>query len=316
MKFAVSVTLALLFSISIAVGQEWNETTFKVDVLPEFSISPYKRILIAEILDDNKKNLYASNIYDELSNAILKVGKVEVVDREKVNLLLKEFEFQESGYVDESFFKEKGKFISTGLILVGRIQSLDYQEKIDKKNKLVVVNGCGHTNKRIGKYNLSFNFKLIDLERAVVVFSRTVNSSYKAGTTSCDCCTPPPLNKDEIYISCIKAFGNDIEKILGGYTKEVSITYQKNKLFNESLKQAIIYFNVNDNNLAFKQLIDISNSQTDPKAKSSALFNLAQSQYFFQNLTDARENAKKAYVLNPKNEEALALFNKLDSLID
>jgi hypothetical protein len=314
MKNCIAVILFLCLQASALIAQDWNTTTFKVQIPPEFDLSPYKRILIAEILDKDRKSNNASDIYDEISNSILKIGTVEVVEREKVNLLLKEFEFQESGYVDESFFKEKGKFISTGLVLVGRIQSLDYQEKIEKKDKMVTVNGCSYANKRKGKYNLSFNFKLIDLEHAEVVFSKTITSFYNAETPSCDCCNPHELNKDEMYISCLKAFGNDIKKVFGGFTQEVKVTYQKNKLFNESLRQAIVYFNVNDNSMAFKQLIDISNAQTDVKAKSSALYNLALSQYFFMKFSEAQENAKKAYVLDPKNEEALNLFKNLDSL--
>lgn len=310
------IALSIFLSTSLSYCQAWNETYFKVEIPAEFNVSSYKRILIAEILENNKVSNLASNIYDELANAILRIGNIEIVDREKVNLLLKEFEFQESGYVDESFFKEKGNFISTGLIMVGRIQACDYHEKIEKKNKLVVVNGCGHTNKRIGKYVISFNFKLIDLERSEVVFSKTVNSSYKVATPSCDCCSPQSLNKDEIYISCVKAFGNDIEKILGGYTKDVKVTYQKNKLFNESLKQIIVYFNVNEHTKALMELAKIANSQSDPSAKSSAFYNLAISQYFFLKLEEAKENAKQAYVSNPKNTEALELFNKIDTLLN
>lgn len=316
MKNTLSIALIFLLSFTEATfGQEWSKTTFQISKQPEYDITRYNRILIAEVIDkNNRKSPYSNDFLEEMTNVLMKIEGLEVVDRNKVELLMKEFQFQESGYVDESFFKEKGKFISTGLILTGRLQNIDYTESVERQDKIFPTATCKYTNRRIGTYTLAFNFKLIDLERSEVVFSKTISVQNSVRTSAVDCATPANLNKESIYSACLKKFGNELFKTLSHYTEDVTIKFQKNKKFNENLKQVCISFNIKDYDDAFRILTETANIQTDNIALSSALYNLSISQSYFGQIKEAKENARKSYRADPKNKDALELFNSLEQL--
>ena len=55
----------------------------------------------------------------------------------------------------------------------------------------------------------------------------------------------------------------------------------------------------------------IAQKSMDDKATSFALYNLAKMQLFNGEYDDSLKNAKKAYLLNPKNDECLEIINEL-----
>jgi len=64
---------------------------------------------------------------DAISHQFFKIGKIEVVEREMLQKIIKEKAFAMSGFVDEGKAVEIGKFIGADVIIVGRGSALKFR---------------------------------------------------------------------------------------------------------------------------------------------------------------------------------------------
>jgi curli biogenesis system outer membrane secretion channel CsgG len=71
------------------------------------------------------------NLSDMLTTSLVKSNRFEVVEREKIDKILKEQSFQVSGLVDETKAVEAGKLLGAEYVVFGSITSVN-QTKIDK----------------------------------------------------------------------------------------------------------------------------------------------------------------------------------------
>ncbi len=298
---------------------DWNKTSFEIDVKPVFNLDTYKSIIIAEVLNsDNKKDKHALDVYDELTTAIVQMKNIELVDRKKTNLLLKEFEFQSSGLVDDKSVKSLGKFVGSGLLLICRVQK-DESKDVVKSFKIPIIDideGCASTKSRKVTYDFVLNIKLIDLETAKIIYSETINSETEEETRKVNCMEPPEIEASDLYAICLKSIREKFGNLFSNHTTTVAIKFQKNSKFNDLLKNAVTYFNINEFEKGYDILKEIPSAQGKSKAKSSALYNLALVQFYQNDFENSLNNAKDAYVLNPANDDCLTIVNNLKWLDD
>ncbi len=304
-----SKLLAQNNSIGGMFNDSWSKIVYKVDRQPVFDISDVKTVIISEVV--NRQNLvdaHSIDIYDELANNITNIEGLTLVDRSKTQSLLKEFNFQGSGYVDESQIKKLGKFYSSGIIVFVRIQTDNFTQSV-KKDKGVFSNSS--TWKRVGTYNLDVNFKIIDLKTAAILFSKNLKSIRKGSSSSYDNPYPPDLSSTEFYQEAKEEIGIKFKELFVVHQKEYEINFQTHRKFNDDLKKAITLLEIDDFEGGFTQIKEIAKSTTDEKAKSFALYNLAKMQLFNGEYDESLKNAKEAYMLNPKNDECLEIINEL-----
>ena len=293
---------------------DWNKTSFEIEMQPEFDISPYNSILIAEVLNsDNEIDNHANDIYDELTTSIVQMNNIELVDRKKTDLLLKEFKFQSSGLVDDKSMKQIGKFIGSGLILICRIQEDNSSESIKsvKIPLLYKTKDCATTKTREAIYDFSLNIKIIDIETTKIVYSQTIDATSKDKTTGFNCMDPAEIDSSDLYAICLDQIREKYKNLFTNHTKNVNLKFQKNQKFNDDLKQAITYFNINDFETGFKILKGIPEVQSNDKAKSAALYNLALVQFYENDDQNSLSNAKEAYILDSSNDACLTIINDL-----
>ena len=296
-------------SIGGAFNQSWSKITYKVDKQPVFDISNIKTVIISEVV--NRQNLvdtHSIDMYDELANNITNIKGLTLVDRSKTKSLLKEFDFQQSGYVDESQIKKLGKFYSSGLIVFVRIQTDNFSQSTKKIDGLF---SSSPSWKRIGSYNLDVNFKIIDLKTAGILFSQNLKSVIHGSGASYDHRSPPQLSSTEFYQDAKEQIGIKFKELFVLHQKEYEIDFQTHRKFNGDLKKAITLLEIDDFEGGFNQIKQIAKNTKDEKARSFALYNLAKMQLFNGDYEESLKNAKKAYLLNPKNDECLAIINEL-----
>ncbi len=317
-NFYATMLIAFLFGNSSLNGQElrffsfndWNSADFKSWVPQEFNLARYNTLIIAEILDErNRESSETQNIYDKLSNEIFGIQGINLLDRGVTHKLLEELEFQSSGLVDAQFIQKLGQFYSSGVLLVGRIQNNDFKSEI-LSSKFRYDSSCGRLKFRKAILELSFSFKLIDLTTTEVIYSNVINISETEETKQT--CSPPKISKIALYNKSLSQLGGRFKKLFTGHQVFFKVRFQKHRKFNDRLKQAITYMRVGDMEKGYNLLKSIANNQTNTKALSCALYNLAAFELQTSRESKAFQNAKQAYLLNSKNEASLKivkLFN-------
>ena len=118
-------------SLGDLFSSNWNEVTITKLVAPEFELSPYKNLIIAEILNHRgRKDNETQVIYNKIAGEIQNIPNIKLLDREKTDLILNEYKLQSSGHVEEDYTTPFGKFFSSGIIMTARIINSDYKEDV------------------------------------------------------------------------------------------------------------------------------------------------------------------------------------------
>lgn len=307
--FSTSQIIAQNNSIGAAFNQGWSKITYKVDKQPVFDISNIKTVIISEVVNrQNYADSHSIDMYDELANNITNIKGLRLIDRSKTKSLLKEFDFQQSGYVDPNQIKKLGRFYSSGLIVFVRIQTDNFSQTVKKESSLFSnVNNW----KRHGVYNLDVNFKIIDLKTTSVLFSKNLKSVKKGSGPSYDNRYPPELSATEFYQDAKEDIGIKFKELFIVHQKEYEIDFQTHRKFNNDLKKAITLLEIDDFEGGYAKIKEIANNSKDDKARSFALYNVAKMQLFNGEYDDSLKNAKEAYLLNPKNDACLEIINEL-----
>jgi hypothetical protein len=312
-RFYVSfLFLALAFQIA---GQDWNQLDMVVRFKPEFRLKDHKTVLIPDVKDSqNRTNENCLKVFASVTNAISAIGDVKIASRDVTELIWKEVERMESGDVNKSYRVDpRSNMISSGILFVVRLMELSYNEKTDRRSTFN-LNNCDHYNQRIGTSRITIQVKIVDIKTTEVLFSKNINAQKTKRSSKCSCCNPAKLDESDITSSCLEELEKEIKRTFDSYNARVSIAFQKDKLFNDALKTALANFKIEEYQTGFDLLEQIAGQQTKPKSQSGALYNLALAQTYFYHFNPAYENAKKAYVLNPDNEDCLILIDRIKEL--
>ncbi|MFX0556104.1 CsgG/HfaB family protein [Maribacter sp. CXY002] len=282
-----------------------------VDKQPIFDVSKAENIIISEIVNNvEREDNHTIDIYDEFVNQVTNIEGLKLIDRDKTSSLLKELDFQRSGYVDENQIRKIGKFYSSGLIVFGRIQADEFSQSIKKNKTLIGGNGCPE-QKRVGWYQLNVNLKIIDLKTAEVVFSDNIKTDVRKEGPKYNCEYPPSLSSVEFFQIAKENIGVQFRELFTVHQKEYEIDFQTHRSFNDDLKKAITLLEIDDFDGGFTKIKEIAQTTSDEKARSFALYNLAKMQLFNGEYVESLKNAKQAYLLNPKNDACLEIINEL-----
>ena len=299
-------------SIGGMFNESWSKITYMVDKQPVFDVSNTKNIIISEIVNNvRREDNHSIDMYDEFANQVTEIEGLSLVDRAKVGSLLNELDFQRSGAVDENEIKKIGKFYGSGLLIFGRIQTDNFSQSVDETKSIITKNGCNRTSKMVGIYRLDVNLKIIDIQTAEILFSKTLKSNIQMSGPKYDCQYPTTLNPVEFYQSGREDIGIQFKELFIEHQKEYEINFQTHRKFNGDLKKAITLLEIDDFEGGYAKIKEIAANTKDEKAKSFALYNLAKMQLFNGEYDTSLKNAKEAYLLNPKNDECLVLIDEL-----
>lgn len=310
------LSLFLLINFQFFYGQsdlfntDWNKVTITKVVYPEFNLTQYRNLIIAEILDDrSRKNNDTQILYNKIAGKIHEIPNVKLLDREKTDLILKEYKLQSSGMVEEDYTTPFGKFFSSGVIMTGRIVNSDYKKEI---NSFTSLNGKKKKYRK-GIQNISFSIQLIDIATTQIVYSKTIDAKY-AMETKPDYSTPPNINENEVYLGCVNSLVEKFKNLFVAHEVDFKIKFQKNSKFNDDLKDVAALVQVEEFNMAYEKLKAILQNKKvlkSDKALSSAYYNIAMLELYTNKYDEAKKNAKLGYLKNPKNDECLKLIKIL-----
>jgi len=140
-------------------------------------------VAVGTFADESGKNLGAK-ASDAITNTFVKLKYFTIVERNRIDQVMREIAHQQTGFVDESTAIEIGKQLGAKVLVVGAVTSAGYNiEKTKYKDsqgiKRVVFNAHG---------KVGLNLRMVDVETGQVVFSQTINGtavsdSFKRGST-------------------------------------------------------------------------------------------------------------------------------------
>lgn len=291
-------------------NDKWSKITYLVDKQPVFDISKDTNIIISEVVNNVKReDNHSVDVYDEFVNQVVQIDGLKLIDRDKTRSLIGELNFQRSDYVDPSQIRKLGKFLGSGMIIFGRIQTDNFSQGIDRSRGLR-SNGCTGQN-RTATYRLDVNLKIINLETAEVLFSQTLKSRISKRSKTYYCNYPPDFNRVDLYQEANADIGKQFRELFTVHQKEYEIDFQTHRKFNKDLKHAINLLEIDDFEGGFAKVKEIAKKTNDPRARSFALYNVAKMQMFNGEYEISLKNAKEAYLLNPKNDACLEIINEL-----
>jgi tetratricopeptide (TPR) repeat protein len=313
-------TLALslvLFANQSATAQlfgtpDWAKLTVDIPVKKQFDIKQFKKIAIGDINDrSGTRGVKGTDVMEEFTVKLQSMGGIEILDRQYLQNILEEHKLSSSGLVDESTAKQLGKFIGSGVLLLGRVQTDTYGSTVyNLGTTLFSTNNC-NSYQREGTYKLAVNIKLLDVEKATVIFAKTIPAEYTARGGKYECnANVPELNQDELYAECLKVLGQELVNTFTDHKQSVRFEFETDSKFNDQLKKAITNFNIGDVEGAYEIMKGIAERvDLKDKVKARAHYNLGLVQMHTNELSEAVKNLQLAYQLQPSNEAYLQQFN-------
>jgi len=213
----------------------------------EVNLKGFDKIAIGDIKPFRNHGDYqrhASDVSDEVTTVLFNSGKYEVLDREHIRGIIAEHKLGNSGFVDENTASELGQFIGAAVFLYGNIQRDEYKEETSRDDWKDKEGGRHYTNHRKGVYNLSVNFKMVDIETAKIIAIKTLTTGYQKKTKGHDEKAPKIDDKD-LYRLCLTSISSQFIKLVAPYKVTVQATFQTDKLLPE-VDQAMVQFKIGE----------------------------------------------------------------------
>ena len=86
------------------------------------------RIAPMGIKNSTSEYINTDNIADKIMLALMRTGKVQMVDRAILDDVVKELKLSESGFVDPKYYKSFGMAASADLLMTGELTSIEKRE--------------------------------------------------------------------------------------------------------------------------------------------------------------------------------------------
>jgi len=139
-----TLKVGILFLVGCAsVEEKMRNLSVEYSISPQFNLDTVRTIAV-----------FAKNdiLYDAAVLNLLKVGKLDVVDRKRIDEILEEQEFGRSGFVDEKTAVEVGKLLGAHLIA--------FVEEVESKRDIEVAG-----------YFSKVSVKIIEVQTGRILYS-------------------------------------------------------------------------------------------------------------------------------------------------
>jgi len=133
---------------------------------------------------------FAEKARDAFEAELTSTNRFTLVERSRLNLIMKEQAFSQSGLVDEQTMSRLGKLVSANYICTGAIESMRAEERKDERfrQKALSILGISKSSDFLGlskgsdpyetAWDLSFmiTIRVIDVEKGTIVFNRSLKA--------------------------------------------------------------------------------------------------------------------------------------------
>jgi len=188
---------------------------------PEIDISKYQQVAIVDI----QGNL-GNTFYDELKYRLVEAGHLKVIDRDRLNALLKEQNLSQSDLSDEKSRLKLGKMLSAAALIMGHYNG-KYTEKLERGDPYKDDKGRTHVPyTRKGEYSTIGYIDVIDVETGQIIKSKKLQSSASDTEYETDK-KPKEIDRNELSGKCISNDLNFFFKAISPWRETVMVPFEK-----------------------------------------------------------------------------------------
>lgn len=298
------LSILLVSSIFLFISCGTKSMMITVKRPAKVNLKDYNKIAIGDFTDQNGEiSNHSRDFTEHLTTTLFSSEYFEVLDRNHLNSIMKEHELNIEGFIDESTASKLGEFVGAAVLLFGRIQTDKYNEELTKGKKWVDDDGEAHQSfYRTGKYKVSINVKLTDIQSGRIVAAKNISSKTRE-RNSADMQYPAEIDEETLYSKCLKDISNQFMKLVAPYEVKVKAKFETDKMLPE-IDQAITQFKIDEWEEGVKlirEATEKSNLESDVQAK--AFYDLGLAQMYGGDPKSAIENFKKAMELNPSSKK-------------
>ncbi|CAB1063898.1 hypothetical protein D1BOALGB6SA_8683 [Olavius sp. associated proteobacterium Delta 1] len=158
---------SLILLLVLCVGCA-SATSPSFKSIPDLSFQ--ERQIIAVMDFENKSgnpkyDILLKGLSDSVVDEMLQYGCFRIVERQRRNDILSEYEIEATGFVDDRYVKQLGKHLGVDALLFGNLKSVTHREK---KNH----GGLAYTIKR--KTEVVLSARLVSVDTSEILSSSTV----------------------------------------------------------------------------------------------------------------------------------------------
>jgi len=184
---------SLLLPLLIALWAPWSPAAERTGLPLSDRPAGERRIAVIEFTNktDFGDTEFAEKARDAFESELASMNRFTVVERSRLNLIMKEQAFAQSGLVDEQTMSRLGKLASANYICTGTIEGVSAEERGSEKlrQKALSIFGIDRSTDFLGltkgsdpyqtawDLNVTICIRIIDVEKGTLALNRTVKAA-------------------------------------------------------------------------------------------------------------------------------------------
>lgn len=234
MKKYLSLLLLSIFHYSL-VAQ--TSLTLASQRPPALDVSQYRQVAVGDIVGPLGSTTELSlDLTDALSSRLFNAQTLEVVEKNALDKILGDQKFRDLQVIDEKTTKELNKKLGNALLITGRLQSSNLEQKLIYQDQSIIVNGCSRKYYYEVKGNVSIQLKIFDLKNGRLIYNDAVTKPV-AKQTKEDCSVPNKLDVGEITRQATHDLSEEIARLIVPYEAKTALQFSDPGLFKSPFKQ-------------------------------------------------------------------------------
>lgn len=246
------------------------------------------------------------DVLDAIKNQIVESGRFEVVERDRLDKVLRELKLSQSDLVDEKKRAGLGKIFGVAALIVGRVNG-----KYDEKRTYNNTTCRDYQTKRdysctayttTGTYITGGSIDVIDVQTGRIIKSKSMADSCKEALVSYE--GYPAVDMNALTGSCISGLVTSFVKAITPWTETVYAAFETDKNI-QDLARGVNQVSVGNMKEALAIFSSAAkdaegNPQVKPSGIAKAYWNMGLVYEYTGEFDKAIDRFKKAYSLSPK----------------
>lgn len=273
----------------------------------EINMSKYNQIAIGEIRGDHGRDFSS-----DIKNRLVESGNFKVVDRSRMNQIMKELNLSQSDLTAPGNRAKLGKMLSASALVTGYLDGKYKENKSSRKGTCTEVLGDGSKRKyscttyyRKGTYSTNGSIDVVDVETGEILRSKSLSAAY-VSSTSATGTSPAAIDKDSLYTRCLSDNVEIFLKSIVPWSERVMVPFEKDDDIPE-LERGINQAKMGEMEEAIKLFASgaksaESNPEIDSATIANAYWDLGLAYKYTWQLDKAISAFKKAYAFDPDDD--------------
>lgn len=189
----------------------------------EINMTPYKQIAIGRI-EGNMGQAFS----DGIKNQLVESSRFQVVERSRLDQIMKELNLSQSDLVDSKNKAQLGKLLGASAMITGRLNG-KYDEKRRHERVKYVDKERGRYYRthyyRQGEFKTGGSIDVVDIQTGQIIKSKALSSSRKDETSAVDA-TPDDIDQDALAGACLAENISTFIKAISPWVEHVQVPFE------------------------------------------------------------------------------------------